>query len=163
MIDRIGAALKRYCDVVNVTPGNVAKRVNVPTQYGWLLAAGRAVPADSLLRLAGTLSIDPDTGHPASPQTPPWRGPILWPFFATGLRGRLLIDRLTVRDAAQISGTSAATVCRASNGMVVNVSSFLRLSRFLRHHPNEWAVCADSPPAPKVFHEFSPLKQRIPA
>lgn len=150
----ISEALAAWCASTSMTAGLAAHQAGVPSRFGWDLAKGRAIPAEYFLRFCAHLRRDPATGQPMAKDTPVRRGPISWTFLAAGLSGRLLVDKLTVRAAAESAWLSPPTISRATDARVMSLASFLDLSRWLGQHPNDWTVCE----TPGAFHAEPPLK-----
>jgi hypothetical protein len=100
--------------------------------------AGKPIHAGAFLALCGAVGIDPASGteRPSKKVAPE----IAWPMVGARLKFVRRLRYLDQRAAAQIVGTSAATICRVEGGVAVSVESFLAICRFTGVHPDHYTA-----------------------
>lgn len=137
LLAELGRRVTRRSDSEGITPGKLALNAGVASQHGWNAAHARAVPADAWLKLCDHLGLDPATCEPIADGMPALRGPIAWTLVATCIHGRILTEKLTVREVATAAGVSPATVTRACQARVISLGSLLALSAWCGRHIHE--------------------------
>jgi transcriptional regulator with XRE-family HTH domain len=116
----------------------IADRAGVGRRQALLARAGKPIGAGAHLALCGAIGIDPMDGAPCPSRTVPPH--IAWWLVAAALFITRTSRRLDQRRAAQITGMSAATVCRLEAGKPVNIVNLVKACRFIGVHADGYAV-----------------------
>jgi DNA-binding Xre family transcriptional regulator len=95
-------------------------------------AHGRATAADHHLRLCQKIGIDPMEGFAVAPREPQ---PLLGWFFALGVKGRRILRKLTLRQAAEEIGVALSTLSRVENGDPRSFDTVAAICRWMGAHP----------------------------
>ena len=142
----LAAALEAAAPRFPCRLGGIAKAAGVCTRIIANAAQARPVATVPYLRICAAIGHDP-LPELACPYAEP--APFDATLFAIGFRIARGLCGHSTRQAGEIIGCSAATICRLENAEVISIGVVLRACRYMQRSP--WAYCVSASPARKIF------------
>ena len=115
-----------------------ADQAGVSRRQASLARAGKPISAGSYLALCGSVGLDPMDGLPRPVKSV---APIIeWWLLSAALYITRGLQELDQRRAANLIGTSAATVCRIEAGHSMSIGNMVKVCRFIGVHPDGYTA-----------------------
>ena len=121
----------------------IARQAGVSPRQASLARAGKPVNAGAYLALCAATGIDPvdERSRPAKVLSPN----VVWWLLSGALYITRHLKKLDQRNAAEVIGISAASVCRVECGQPVSIGVLLKVCAFIGVHPDGYTAPLNGP------------------